>query len=378
MKYFIPILVIIFFSCKKSDNTNIVTPPIDSTTIVTLGVQKQIFGSTHHQYAGLLKANSKRIFFATFNSTTNSNEYYAGDEKDSVYRLNQYVPGAYEFSTNSISICLKPNGDIINIYQKQNAPAADTIITLINKANTTTWQLLKKEVRNSFWNTYYFNGNNSPLRLFCTETGRLYMTGPTKAAVSDDNGLNWRETFTLPAGYINTTPRGSSTIGTRNFIMSSNTLLYSDNGFETATLISFNQFNDVVSKLIKLDDQRLVLQLTTPQVTFYQSFNNGQSWSPMLLQDPSDSLSEYSNSYFCFVSGTTIRTRARYKPCNAFLTVDIDPTKKFAFYPVTKPACPIITTDQVIESCQRPDKRIYIAFGGTIGNSSFFGISRDY
>lgn len=374
MKYLIPALAIILFSCSKNDVAPDPTPNpgVDSTT--TLGIQKDIFGSTHHDYTDVFDANNNRLFFAVYNTNTSLYEYYATDAKDSAYQIQPYGNPNY-FNIFQTHFCLKPNGDIICIVELPGSPT-DSVVTLVNKPHTNNWQVLKRELYNTFWSKYFFTQS---LFLRSTGTGRLLLTGQTKAAVSDDDGLTWRETFSLPAGFTNNSriiPMYVS--GSRNFVVSNNTLLYSDNNFETASLATIGSFGDINNRPVKLDDQRLVLQYQMPSRALYQSTNNGQSWSPMPLVDPVDSLSVFSGSYFCFVNGNTIRTRARYVPCNAYLTVDINTTNKFQFYPITRPACPTVSSDWVLASFQRPDKRMYYAIRAPIGVTTYFGIKRDY
>ena len=380
MKYCLTaIFACLLFSCTKTDETSSAgggtTPPPSGGGGITLGVQKDIFGSTRHTYAGRLEANDNRMFFATYNTSTSTNEFYAGDQKDSSYQLTPYG-NMYSFTVQTAKTALKPNGDIVCILKVANPSGPDSILTLINKPATNYWQVVKRELISAFWNNYYYSFE---LFIESTSTGRLVLTGHTKAAVSDDNGLTWRETFSLPAGYLNHTDRHSSyTSGSRNFIISGNVLLYSDNNFETATLVTVGPFGNIENKPVKLDDQRLVLQYDMPSRNIYQSVNNGQSWTLMPLYDPVDTLSQFSGSYFCFLGGNTIRTRATYKPCNSFYTVDIDPAKHFAFYPVTRPPCLSSSDDPYLKSCQRADKRMYYAIASSIGSLSYFGIKRDY
>ena len=385
MRYLIPALsLLLLCSCQK--NTTDPTPPGGGNGgggggtggTVTLGVQKGIFSSIYHSFRGVLDANDNRIIFTAHNNTNTYDEFYAGDDKDSVYLLTPYG-NPNSFTASTAKICLKPNGDIACILKKANATGPDSIIALVNKPKTKNWVLVKKELQNSFWNTYY---NNFDLSIFATATGRLVLTGfgNTKAAVSDDDGLTWRQTFTLPASYVNTTQQRSSYSGARSFIISGNRLLYSDDNFENASMITISASGDIMNKIIRLDDQRLVLQYSIPGRTFYQSTNNGQTWSVMPLYDPADTLSVFSNSYFCFVSGNKIRTRAKYQRCNSYYTVDINPVSKFAFYPLTPvPNCPLSTSnDDYISSCQRGDKRMYYAMSFFNGSSTFFIVNRDY
>ncbi len=384
MKFFIPALAILLFSCSKIPD---MAPPPNppggggngggGSTPVTLGIQKDIFGSTRHDFAGILEANNNRLFFATYNTNTSNYEYYAGDENDTSYLLIPYS-NPNSFSIHNAKPALKPNGDIVCILKLGNFVGADSVFTLINRPHTNNWQVVKREIQNSFWDKYYFN---QALFIFSTGSGRLVLTGQNKAAVSDDDGLTWRETFNLPAGFTNNSGMTSSVSGTRNFVTSGNEILYSDNNFETASLVAVGpmDFLYINNKPLKLADQRLVLQYNMPSRTFYQSLNNGQTWSLMPLADPVDSLFEFSSSYFCYVDGNTIRARARYKPCDAFFTVDINPVNKFLFYPNTRPTtCPTTNTDVLIQSAQRPDKRMYYAISAPIGVLTYFGIKRDY
>ncbi len=389
MRFLIPALALLFFSCQK-EITGSNSPASGGSgagggtgggtpgTTVTLGVQKQLFASIYHNFTGVLDANNKRIMFVVHNNTTSVDDFYAGDDKDSVYLLTPYE-NPNSFNVYNATLSLKPNGEIACIYKKANATGPDSILALVNKPGKKTWDLVKREISNSFWNTYY---TSTELFMASTATGRLVLTGTanTKVAVSDDNGLNWHQTFTLPSTYLNTShSQRNSFSGTRSFIISGNMFLYSDNDFEAGTLVIIDPFGGIKNKILKLDDQRLVLQYDTPLRTIYQSSNNGQSWSVMPLYDSADTLTDFSTSYFCFVSGNKIRLRAKYQRCNSYYTVDIDPMAKFAFYPLTPPTCPLPTSaDDVIACCQREDKRMYYAMSYSNGANTFCIISRDY
>ncbi len=384
MKYLLPAIALFLLACNKDADTPTPIGPGGSGgsgSTVTLGVQKGIFASNHHDFNfGMFEANDKRLLFTAHNSTTTYDDIYAGDTNDSIYLLTHYNNDPYYLALHLGKLCLKPNGEIISISRKPNSTGTDSIVILVNKPNTNYWQLVKKEIYSSFWNTYFQNGYN--LFMNTTSTGRLVMTGAanTKVAVSDDNGLTWHQTFTLPVTYLNYTGHSRNSFsGSRSFIISGNMILYSDNDFETGNLVIINQFGNTHNKILKLDDQRLVMQYSTPGRIFYQSFNNGQSWSVMPLMDPVDSLSTFSNSYFCFAGGTKIRTRARYTPCNSYYTLDIDPLSKFIFYPNTRPTCPLPTSsDNVIMSSQRADKRMYYVMIAPIGVSTYLILNRDY
>jgi hypothetical protein len=186
----------------------------------------------------------------------------------------------------------------------------------------------------------------------------------------------------MPAGYVQNAGMRCSIIGNRSFIISLSSLLYSDDEFETGKIVTIFPMNTsgwIRNKIVQLSDSRLVL-FEDVNTRFFQSVNNGQTWTLMTLKDPQDSLSEYSRGYFAYVGGTSVRVRAKYKPCNAFYTVDIDQSSPFKFYPATRPTCPNNPPmyDEIISSCQREDKRNYYVLSGPIGNISILVIHRDY
>jgi hypothetical protein len=382
MRYLIPVFLCMLFSCSKNNNTTPNTPTPEPPVVppgVTLGVQKQLFGSTRHRFADILESNNKRLIFAVYNTSNTLDEFYLSDEKDSVYILRPYG-NPNQFTRNSVSLAIKPNGDIIFLLSQPNgAGMPDSILTLVNKVNTDFCQVVKREVKNSFWNNYY-SSTMKDTRIYATQSGRIVMQGITKFAVSDNDGLSWRETTAIPAGFTRSANNRLSAIGNRNFITTlGSSVIYSDDNFENVIQVIM-PLPVYGSRIIQLDDQRLVMPLNMPSRSFYQSTNNGQSWSAMPLFDPADSLSTFNGKYFCFIGGTTMRTRAKYKPCNSFFTIDIDPTKKFSFYPVARPSCtgiPLID-DNIIAYTQRSDKRIYYALETTVGVLPFFGVSRDY
>jgi hypothetical protein len=373
MRYLLLLMVIIFFSCsKKNDVVDLPTNIVDSTNIQALGVQKDIYSSTQHSYAGILESNNKRIFFALNRSSSGQDEFYTCDENDSSYKLQPTSSLNYDISTYNTSFCLKPNGEIIAIHLKVNAPPLpDSLIFYINRPHTNYWQIYKRETKNAFWNGFY-GPSGRVIKILSTQSGRLVIGG-MKITVSDDNGLTWRQTSTSLSlsVYSNCT-----TIGSRNFISHGNGFIYSDNEFETANFISLQQLNlnYVYKNIIKLDDRLVVpTEFSGSQSTFYiQSFNNGLTWSQMPTLDPIDSLSEYKPSFFWVVNGTTLRVRAKYKPCNNFYAVDIKPgdlNSRFVFYPNRPVPCvPASIHDNYINSTQRGDKRMYYVATIPIGN----------
>lgn len=375
MRYLSLVFLIILFSCKKTDtDTNIVTPV--NPTGITLGTQKQIFGSTVHSWGYRVDANNNRLFFAV-KRNSGVDEFYTTDANDSTYQLQPFFSGSLRLDLRNGSFCLKPNGDVFALIDKYNSGASpDSLIAILNKANTNSWQVIKRGIRDASWAGHYcFGCATAPTNIFSTPTGRLVMIGSTKVIVSDDNGLSWRQTFNTPFAGGVYDKAVLTTIGSRNFIGVSDGLLYSDTNFETGSYVLVDNGVFIYRKIIKLDDQRLIMNSS---FGLYQSINNGQTWSHYIPKDPSDSLYTYSNSYFAFISGSTFRVRAVYKPCNAYMTVDINPNAFFKFYPLPKQPCPITNLDEIIESCQRPDKRTYYVYSGTIGTAPYLGVYRDY
>ena len=192
-------------------------------------------------------------------------------------------------------------------------------------------------------------------------------------------GLNWRITTNLPSGFYNMNNASSTacSMGSKDFILSSNAIMSSTTNFESASAVTFNTANTFSDKIIKLADQRLVAR---SNAGFFSSTNNGASWSSLAFNYSSDSLSYFSNSYFCYAGDNTIRTRAKYRRCNTYYTVDIKPMSYFTFYPVGWPTCPLEppTRDYCTKSCQREDGRIYYSRTATIGTLSYVGVERDY
>ena len=326
---------------------------------VSHGVQKQIFGSTRHNYDGIFEANNNRVFFGVYNTDVSKHELYCSNRDESSYKLDVYGD-EYNWGAPYIRAKLKPNGDVIGIMRERISASNDTIIILLNRDGAKSWQVLKKEAFNAFWANYYSADYSTSLYLFVTASGRLVLTGRYKIAVSDDDGITWRETFSRPAGMHNTDNYYVSTIGNRNFILSDMAVLYSDDNFETGTMTTMTPYGGFIeNKLIQLDDGRLVLNYYN---ALRQSSNNGQSWTNLPFPVLYDSISEMSDSYFGFVSGTTMRMRGKYKPCSGFFTIDIDPSAPFSFYPSTfRPNCAYVypSYDQLIKSSQTEDKRIY-------------------
>ncbi len=338
----------------------------------SLGVRESVWGSTRHGYVSRLEANNRRLFFTASNWDTGLDDFYACNETDVVYKLQPHPDSRYQFRSYQATTCLKPNGDIIALMDM-----GDSIITFISRPHTTNWEVIKREYKSSFWNGFY-SGANQPAFLKTTHTGRLVLTGQTQIAVSDDNGLNWRITTNLPAAFYNMNMDGSKAcyVSGRDFILSANAIMYSANNFETASAVAFSSGTIFDHKIIKLADQRLV---TASSNGFYQSFNNGISWSLLSFGYPTDSLSGFKNTYFCYAGGNTIRLRARYAPCSNYYTIDVKPEAPFTFYPPAWPTCPASPfTDYCIKSCQREDGRMYFIETGTIGTLTYYGITRDY
>jgi len=396
MKFLLPALAIILFSCTKTDTgtsgggsgsggSGSGGSGGTGGTTSTLGIQKVIVGSFHLTWAWRLECNANRLLLVATenNSGTSHDVVFAGDDKDSVYKIKDYQNNQYFFDIYTQNLCIKPNGDIVFIKRQSYFGSPDSVLVLINKKGTDYWQLKSKVVYSSFWDGYFFSTYQADP--FATSTGRLVLTGWTSVAVSDDDGVTWRKTFNFPAGWGSTTREYMhfSTIGSRQFISSFDDLLYSDNDIETGAVSHLPNFSNTMnSSIAKFDDGRLAVVTGSGagQGSFFQSFNNGITWSAIPKYDPADTLSEYSPNYFGYIGGTTYKGWVKYKPCGAYYSLNLDPTKKFAFYPAPISGCPsYLWADDVVASCQRPDKRIYYAreyYDG--GGHTWLYVLRDY
>lgn len=338
-----------------------------------VGIRSNVWGSTRHGSVSRLEANNRRLFFIAKNGTTGNDDFYSCDETDNAYLIQKPADLNYDFSAYTVTTCLKPNGDII-AFLAQSSFTGDSIITYISRPHTNYWEIIKREAKGTFWNDF-FPGTNQPAFLKSSHTGRLVLTGFTKIAVSDDNGLNWRLTTNILNGFNIAEAKACSFRG-RDFILSANYIMYTDNNFETVAYATFSSGASFNNKIIKLADRRLV---TMSNSSFYQSYNNGTTWFELLPNYPYDSLNNFKSTYFCYAGGNTIRTRARYAPCDSYYTIDFTPGGPFAFYPAERPTCPFNPiSDYCLNSCQREDGRMYYVNSGPIGTLNYISVDRDY